>query len=190
MDYRPALYGRGGIAVYVREIARALARVHPEDLLDLQAWRLRRGPASADREVDGASRGRALLRTARVPSQVLGVLARLGWGPDRLTPGGADVVHWTDYVAPPPVRAPLVATVHDLLFEELPGCYTAAMRRGLRRATTRLVRTARRFVVPSRRTREALTAGYGVDSARMDVVEEGVGSLLTNTDNSDNYELK
>lgn len=106
------------------------------------------------------------------------MLARFGFGVDRLA-GGADLVHATDFVSLP-VRLrglPLVATVHDVLFEDLPGCYTADMRRGLRTVTERLVRRATRLIVPSVRSRDALLAHHAVDPATIDVIEHGVPGL-------------
>lgn len=174
LDYRPALFGRGGIATYARELVAGLARVRPDDALLLWAHRFRRPP----RDPDFSPPPGARLYAGRLPSQAASFLARLGIGVDRLV-GGVDVVHWTDYVASPlpaPGR-PVVATIHDVLFEELPGAYTPAMRRGLRAVTTRIVRRAERLLVPSARSRDALIAFYGARPERVDVIPHGVRPL-------------
>lgn len=171
LDYRPALHGRGGIAVYAEALAAALARVHPEDELHLYGHRLRPGTARGVVPPEGAH-----LHARPWPSLGLTVAARFGWGADRVV-GGADVVHWTDYTVLPVTRAAVVATIHDVLFETLPHCYTPRMRAGLRSVTRRIVRRADRLIVPSARTRDALLALHRVPGERIDVVPHGVRPL-------------
>lgn len=172
MDYRPAAHGRGGIATYVRDLAVAYAEAFPRDALHLWAQRFRthRGPAS-----ETAPPG-ARLHAGRLPSLAQGTLARFGFGPDRLV-GGADVVHWTDYTCLAAPSAPVVATIHDVLFDEHPEWYTAGMVSGLRATTLRIVRRATRVIVPSLRTRDALVAYYPIAPDRIDVVAHGVRPL-------------
>jgi glycosyltransferase involved in cell wall biosynthesis len=171
-DYRPARFGRGGIAVYAEELARALRTAYPADRLLLYSERFRRGGGERPLErLPGA-----LEHGRRVPTLVQGAAQRLGLGLERRL-GPVDLVHWTDYVAPPPLRAPLVATIHDVLFESLPDCYTARMRQGLRATTLRLVRRAAHVIVPSRGARADLVAWYGVQPDRVEVVEHGVRRL-------------
>jgi glycosyltransferase involved in cell wall biosynthesis len=173
LDYRPALHGRGGISVYTRELARAYAAAWPDDTLILWDHRFR---ASARRHL--AVPPGARLAAGRLPSRVQEASARLGFGVDRWV-GGVDVVHGTDFVNLPvgPHGLPVVVTLHDVLFDELPGCYTPAMRRGLRTATRRLVRRATRLIVPSPRVRDALLAHHAVDPDTIDVVGHGVTGL-------------
>jgi glycosyltransferase involved in cell wall biosynthesis len=173
VDHRPARFGRGGIAVYVDELVRAYARAFPQDTLELWSHRLRGRPPGL---AAPAPLAHARHHAGLLPSLAVATLARMGWGTDRLV-GGADVVHWTDYVTLPATRAPVVATIHDVLFEELPACYTAEMRAGLRLATTRILRAARRLLVPSERTRRGLSVHYGVAPERVDLVPHGVRRL-------------
>jgi glycosyltransferase involved in cell wall biosynthesis len=166
------LFGRGGISVYVRELIPRYAATFPEDHLALWGHRLRRrqdppAPTLPDN---------ARLHAGRFPSQAQSVLARLGLGVDRLL-GGADVVHWTDFVSLPASRAAVVATVHDVHFEDLPHCYTPAMRRGLRAVTTHIARHAARILVPSAHSGEALMRHFGVSGDRIRVVPHGVPTL-------------
>jgi glycosyltransferase involved in cell wall biosynthesis len=168
IDWRPTLSGRGGIPVYVRGLVSGLAARFPDDRLLLYGHRLRR----PRRDAPGPSRarpGNATLGAWPIPSRAAEALARVGVGADALV-GGCDVFHLTDYAWLRPTRARLVATVHDVLFEELPACYTPAMRRGLRHVTRRLVRHAARLVVPSVRTKIALVERFRADPARVDVV--------------------
>ncbi len=173
LDFRPALHGRGGIAVYVRHLVAALAGSGSPDRIELYAHRLRgRAGGRAPGPVPAGTR----LHARRWPSMGTEALGRLGLGADRLL-GGVDVLHWTDYVALRSSRAPVVVTLHDLLFESLPGCYTADMRRGLERFLRRALREAARFVVPSARVARALSLHHGVDARRVDVVPHGAPAL-------------
>lgn len=172
LDWRPTYGQRGGIPVYVRRLAEAYAARFPHDELRLYGHQLRRrasGPA-------GARPAGARLHDTRLPSRAADALARLGVGADRLV-GGCDVFHLTDYAWLRPTQAPLVATVHDVLFLELPRCYTPGMRRGLSIFTRRVVRVAARIVVPSVRAKVALVERLGADPDRVDVVPHGPRDL-------------
>lgn len=172
---RPTYGGRGGIPVYVRELAAAVARRFPDDRLHLYGHQLR------DRADVRAARGAAPSRNARLaavplPSRVADMLARLGFGADRLVGGRA--VHLTDYAWLRPTRAPLTAMVHDVLFEESPACFRPEMRQGLRRVTRAIVRHAARIVVPSVRTKIALVERFRADPDRVDVVPLAARALV------------
>ena len=167
IDWRPAFWSASGIGRYVASLADAYAGRFPEDRLAFYGHRFRRsGPAA---EQAAAAPTGARLFATRLPSRAADVLARFRVGADRLV-GGCDVFHLTDYVLLRPTRAALVATVHDVLFDEMPRCYTASQRRGLATTTRRIVATAERLVVPSVRTKIALVERLGADPDRVDVV--------------------
>jgi glycosyltransferase involved in cell wall biosynthesis len=169
IDARPALYSRSGIGVYVRELVPALARTFPQDTIEGYGHRLRR---RSTRLAVEAWPGNARLHDRPWPATFSAVLARWGFGVDRLL-GGADVLHATDYVAFPSERTPLVATIHDVLFETLPQCYTRKMRHGLRFTTNAAVARARRLIVPCERVKQDLVRFFPVDPARVHVVPHG-----------------
>ena len=154
IDHRPALFGRGGIAVYVRELVAALAQVAPDDELELFAHRFRR-PHGETGEVPQAPNVR--VHEKRIPAQALTLAERAGLGADRLL-GDVDVLHLTDYVPLGSTRAPVVATIHDVLFEQVPECYPGVLRRRLRGVTSRIVRDADQLIVPSARSMYAQAA--------------------------------
>jgi glycosyltransferase involved in cell wall biosynthesis len=152
----------------VRALVAAMGARFPDDRLLLYGLQARR------RAEVRAGRARprppsARLFSAPVPTRAVETLARLGLGPDRLV-GGCDVFHLTDYALLSPSGAALVATVYDVLFDELPRAFTPAMRRGLRQVTRRVVRAAARIVVPSARTKSGLVERYGADPSRVDLV--------------------
>ena len=171
IDYRPGLYGRGGIAIYVRELVAAWAAAHPDDQLRLYGHQMRRRVIRTP--TDGAGPPPAAdLRAGRLPSRALSWLMKVGVGADTLL-GGVDVLHWTDYTTLPSRSAPVVATIHDCLFEELADCYTPGMRAGLRRTTSRIVARAAQLIVPSQRTRDALLQHFDAASDRVHIVPHG-----------------
>ena len=172
IDYRPALDGRGGIAVYVRELVAALAAHCPKDEMALFGHRLRRPVPGTTVGVPG----RATLHRRRIPAPVLALAGHVGLGADLLV-GGADVVHATDYVFLDPGRAPLVATIHDVCFETLPDCYTSAQRKQLAAATRRLVARAARIVVPVARVATELVEHFPAAAGKVDVVAHGPRAL-------------
>lgn len=172
IDYRSARYGRGGIAVYVRELVRALAALSPPPKLALYARQWRR--SAADRlppeEVEFPAHVR--LHAARIPSRLVPWLALIGCGLRRSL-GGPELVHQCDYTVLPTASLPVVSTIHDVLFHELPDCYTPSMRSGLQSATARLVEQSRALIVPTTRTRRELLAHYPVEADRVHVVPHG-----------------
>jgi glycosyltransferase involved in cell wall biosynthesis len=86
--------------------------------------------------------------------------------------GPVDVVHDAGYVVPPST-APLVATVHDLLFLTYPEHYTWHSRVVLRRGLELARRHARFVICPSNATFDACRA-VGIGSDRLRLVPWGV----------------
>jgi glycosyltransferase involved in cell wall biosynthesis len=86
--------------------------------------------------------------------------------------GPVDVVHDAGYVVPPS-RAPLVATVHDLLFLAYPEHYTWHSRAVLRRGVALARRHARLVICPSTATMDACRA-VGIEADRLRLVPWGV----------------
>jgi glycosyltransferase involved in cell wall biosynthesis len=173
IDLRPALYGRGGIGQYARWIALALARAYP---LERFAWYGHRLRERGSRRPLGEIPANVALHERRWPSMATEALARLGYGADRLL-GGVDVLHWTDYVPLRSTHAPVVATVHDVLWTTLPECYAPGMTWALGAFLARAKREATRFVVPSERTKRDLAEHGGVAFDRIDVAAHGTPPL-------------
>jgi glycosyltransferase involved in cell wall biosynthesis len=86
--------------------------------------------------------------------------------------GPVDVVHDAGYVVPPS-EAPLVATVHDLMFLRYPEHYTRHALTVFRRGLSLALREARLVMCPSRATiADCLDAGF--DDERLRLVPWGV----------------
>jgi len=167
LDWRPTYAGRGGIPVYVRGLAAGISARFPDDRLKLYGHQLR-GRPGARRPRGPAAPAGATLSAAPIPSRAADVLARFGVGADVLL-GGCDVFHSTDYAWLRPSRAIHVATIHDVLFDQLPRCYTKGMRLGLSRVTRRLLARCARVAVPSVSTKASLIERFGAEPDRVDV---------------------
>jgi glycosyltransferase involved in cell wall biosynthesis len=100
--------------------------------------------------------------------------------------GPVDVVHDAGYVVPPS-KAPLVATVHDLLFLTYPEHYTWHSRAVLRRGLTLARRDATLVICPSKATMDACRAA-GIGSERLRLVPWGV--RVRTLDASDAEEIR
>jgi glycosyltransferase involved in cell wall biosynthesis len=155
----------GGIATATVELLRALAARGDLDLVGVSA-RHREPPPDAFRlpvPVRQVPLPRRLLYESwqwlRVPAV------------ERST-GPVDVVHDLGYVVPPS-RAPLVATVHDLVFLSYPEHYTWHSRAVLRRGLALARRHARLVICPSTSTMDACRAA-GIETERLRLVPWGV----------------
>ncbi len=161
------MFGRGGIAVYVEELVAALAG--GVDELALYGYQVRRPHPPREPAIPAGAK----LYAGATRSLARAVLRRAGAAPPF---ADVDVMHWTDY-APLPSRAPVVATVHDVLFDELPDCYTPEMRSGLRDVTRRIADEAAHVIVPTSRASTALQHHYDIGDDRITVVEHGYRPL-------------
>ncbi|MEZ5989205.1 MAG: glycosyltransferase family 1 protein [Planctomycetota bacterium] len=160
LDYRPALFGTGGIARAVRELARALARRGDLELHlfghALRGVDAREGGGMTAVRGEDAGDARVTLHRSRLPGRSLPWLSHLGLDASRLS-GSCPLFHWTDYVYPPVRRGVrVVQTVHDLAFVDDPEAHgVEGGARLLTRFETALAR-ADLVLCPSEATARAL----------------------------------
>jgi glycosyltransferase involved in cell wall biosynthesis len=155
----------GGIGTYAAALLGGLSQITERPEVELVTSRAR-----ADDPL--ASLGYRLH-----PSRLPGALARRAWprGLDAIS--GLSLLHATSFDVPP-TRAPLVVTVHDLLWREFPEAYSAHGRAWHDRALQRVARRASVVVVPSRRSADALIAAdTGIAAGAIEVIEEGADHL-------------
>ncbi|MFQ5503946.1 MAG: glycosyltransferase family 4 protein [Planctomycetota bacterium] len=171
LDYRPALYSRGGIARSVRELARAMTRIANARglMLHLFGHGLKRGYVAGEPVP-------APLHRMRLPGRALPALALLGLDAARLA-GDADLFHWTDYVYPPVRRGKerprVVQTVHDLAFMADARFHGKLGSRRLRKRIARALARADLLVCPSEATARDVQR-YFPDHPPLRVVPFGV----------------
>jgi glycosyltransferase involved in cell wall biosynthesis len=155
----------GGIAISTVELLRALTQRKDLDLVGVSA-RHREPPREALRPP-------VPVRQLPLPRRALyESWQRLRHPLVERATGPVDVVHDAGYVVPPS-KAPLVATVHDLLFLTYPEHYTWHSRAILRRGLELARRHARLVICPSGATMDACRAA-GIGSDRLRLVPWGV----------------
>lgn len=153
----------GGTAAAAAALAGALARIEAVDPVGVAAFH--RGPPKVEVPVP--------VRHLTVPRIVMYELWHRLRSPavERVT-GPVDVVHATGG-AMPPCRAPLVATVHDLAWEQDPAHFTRRGVRFHRRALELALAEASFIICPSEATATDLEAA-GADRERVRVIPWGV----------------
>lgn len=158
----------GGIGTYARELVRALAGRE-----DLERDRIELYASRAPRHDPLASLGLPLV-TGHLPGPVMTRLWDLGLGRLR---GASGIVHGLSF-AVPPTDLPLVVTVHDLAFREVPEAFSDRSRRWHERQLRRHAKSAAGFVVPSEPVADALVgSGLGIERERVHVIFEGADHL-------------
>ena len=91
-------------------------------------------------------------------------------------PGGADVVHALSLAAPPARRAPLVVTIHDMAWRQVPEAFPTRGRRWHEAAFGRAKQRAARIVTPSESVAADVTHA-GADAASIVVIPHGTDHL-------------
>jgi len=99
----------------------------------------------------------------------------VGWPPVDAALGDPDLVHVLQTWAPVPARAPLVATVHDLMPMLHPEWHGPLESWSFRRSVRHLADHARLLIADSAHTAALVTERLGVAPARLRVVWVGVG---------------
>jgi glycosyltransferase involved in cell wall biosynthesis len=168
LDGTPMLGHRTGIGQYVTNLYRTL-RDRPDVTPRLYAFTIRHGSRPVDvRRGDWARR----VLPARVLQQLW--LARDWPSADLLLPR-ADVLHATNFTAPPARRARRVVTVHDLAFARLPELVHPQTRRAAE-LTVRQARAADAVLTPSAAVAAEITEHLGIPADRVHVTPLGVDS--------------
>jgi glycosyltransferase involved in cell wall biosynthesis len=159
----------GGIATSTVELLRALGELDRLDLVGVAARHPDPPPQALLPPVP--------VRHLPLPRAILyETWQLLRWPPVERATGPVDVVHDAGYVVPP-ARAPLVATVHDLLFLRYPDHYPWHAREVLRRGFELARRHARLVMCPSRATLDDCVA-RGIEAERLRLVPWGVRAAL------------
>jgi glycosyltransferase involved in cell wall biosynthesis len=155
----------GGIATSTVELVTALAARPDLELVGIAASHRRPPRPEWSLPID--------VRHVPLPRRALYDMWQwMRWPPVESASGAVDVFHDAGYVAPPS-RAPLVATIHDLLFLTHPDHYTFHSGLLLRRGLELIRRHARRIICPSRKTMFDCEEA-GIEAERLRLVPWGV----------------
>jgi glycosyltransferase involved in cell wall biosynthesis len=116
LDGTPLLGSRTGVGRYTAALAEELASIYDVDMravaFTLRGWRKLR------KVLPHGTRSRGMPVSARLLRRCW---LRVPFPPIELFAGFTDVVHGTNFVLPPAVRAVGVLTIHDLAFLDAPG---------------------------------------------------------------------
>ncbi len=162
----------GGIGTYVLGLLQgldALAAAEPSDAPDVTLT-ASRGPRG---QVDPLAGLGHSLHTSVLPGPAL----TRAWDHGLIrAPSGVDLVHAVSLATLEPGNAPLVATVHDLLWRRIPEAYPARGRHWHEVALRRALRRADRFIVPADVVAEDLVAA-GASAESITVIPMGSDHL-------------
>ncbi|MGW3468639.1 glycosyltransferase family 4 protein [Saccharopolyspora sp. NPDC000995] len=163
LDGTPLLGRRTGIGRYTASLVAELASFADVRLIGLttRGWRKLRSLAPAGTRAVGPP----------VPARVLRKLWQLGtFPPVELLAGAAQVVHGTNFVLPPSIRAGGVVTVHDLAFLDDPSLAEPDLPELVRSSARR----ARVVCTPTAAVADALSFRLDVPRCKVAVTPLGV----------------
>lgn len=172
LDATPLLGARTGIGSYTAHVLSALART-PEALSGSLELRVTTFSARARRVSNLPARVRQV--GAPLPARLL----RFAWQrapfpPIELLAGRCDVVHGTNFVSPPTLRAAEVVTVHDLTYLELPETVTPDVL-AYRILVANAVKRGAHVLTPTRVVAQKVGERYNTPADRVHVTPLGVG---------------
>ncbi|MGL4648004.1 MAG: glycosyltransferase family 4 protein, partial [Caldilineaceae bacterium] len=178
---RSATYRSAGVAGYSLALLRELGILHELGASQHSFHAFVNAPATA---INGVQLLPSRLPLHLPPARIVWEQAAL---PLHLARGGFDLVHGLVNVLPllstrrdsGLISLPGVVTVHDLSFVRLPDVLPAAIRAYLTALGRRSALQAQRVIAVSRQTADDLIACFGVSSARIVVVPNGVGAEFT-----------
>jgi len=172
-DYTSAIYQRAGVGRYTRSLAAELEPLlSDDDEFILWYTSMSRTPLAIS-----SSGARFRGRSRRIPispraSAILWQRLRLGIPIDRLI-RKPDLFHEPDFVAPP-VKAPMIATIHDLSYLVVPEFAHPSLKRYLESSVPRTLRRASHVIAVSEMTRQDIIERYNVDPSRVSTIYNGV----------------
>jgi glycosyltransferase involved in cell wall biosynthesis len=172
-DYTSAIYQRAGVGRYTRSLAAEVAPLlGDDDEFILWYTSMSRAPRSIS-SVAAGSHGTSM----RIPlspraASLLWQRMRLALPIDRLI-GQPDLLHSPDFVAPP-VKAPLIATIHDLSYLVVPEFAHPNLKRYLEASVPRTIRRASHVIAVSEMTRQDIIERYQVEPSRVSTIYNGV----------------
>lgn len=162
LDGTPLLGQRTGIGRYTASLTKELASMADVRLIGFttKGWRQLRSVAPEGIRATGVP----------VPARALRACwSRLPFPPVELFGAAADVVHGTNFVQPPSMRAPGVLTVHDLAFLDDPDGRSelrSLVRQGARRAAV--------ICTPTQSVADSVSERLGVPRSKIVVTPLGV----------------
>ncbi len=172
-DYTSAIYQRAGVGRYTRSLAAELDPLLTTDD-EFILWYTSRARSPLSISATGAHYHGTSKRVPISPraAAIIWQRLRLGLPIDRLI-GRPDVLHSPDFVAPP-VKAPIIATIHDLSYLVVPEFAHPSLKRYLEASVPRTLRRASHVIAVSEMTRQDIIERYHVEPSRVSTIYNGV----------------
>ena len=115
----------------------------------------------------------------KIPGRILSLgWKRLGFPPVNWLIPGMDLYHFTDFVARPVRRKPVVTTIYDLSFKRYPEFTEPKNLKYLEASLPGSIERSDRIIVISEFTRDELTSLYPVSSDEITVVHGGIDDIF------------
>jgi glycosyltransferase involved in cell wall biosynthesis len=172
-DYTSAIYQRAGVGRYTRSLAAEVAPLlGDDDEFILWYTSMSRAPRSISSVAAGSHGTSKRIPLSPRAASLLWQRMRLALPIDRLI-GQPDLLHSPDFVAPP-VKAPLIATIHDLSYLVVPEFAHPNLKRYLEASVPRTIRRASHVIAVSEMTRQDIIERYQVEPSRVSTIYNGV----------------
>lgn len=172
IDVSQMCYSGTGVGRYVTELTRALLLSNSPHQFILYAGALRqRGFFSSLKRQ--SPWGRANWKIFPLPPKLAGYAFTDTSIPFELLVGKVDIVHASDW-AQPTARAPIVTTVHDLVFRRYPETVDPLILSRQTRRLAKLAESTAGIIVDSISTKQDLLHYYSIDPSRISVVYPGI----------------
>jgi glycosyltransferase involved in cell wall biosynthesis len=167
VDVSAAVHRRAGLGRYAESLARALAKIVPDQLALFYNNEGGIAPLAGLERLRASTINMGYKRWRM--AVWLGQLARLNF--NGLVPD-ADVFHATEHLLPSLPHIPTVLTVHDLIFRRLPQHHKRLNRWYLNLSMPVFCRRATRLIAVSEHTKSEVVAAYHIPPERISVIPE------------------
>lgn len=165
-----AIHRSDGIGRYTSKLAEHLSRIDLENTYSFFYGIGRIASSRHSRNTESSWQGHW---SRKLYDLALILAHKTNWTMDRLF-DDVDIVHFTDYVAPPLKKARSVITIQDLSFLLYPQLHTRQNRLKLQILVPSMVRRANLIIVPSESTRKDLTRLLHIPENKVVVLPHGI----------------
>lgn len=166
-DAKRAFYNRTGLGNYSRNLVEALHIYHPEQTIQLYVPRIK--AATLFEQSRAWDNVRIITNETILPASFW-----RSWGVKKaLSRNNTGIYHGLSAELPlgkKPKGTKYIVTVHDLIYERIPGLYKAIDRKIYRRKTLSACHKADKIIAISEQTKRDLVQLYHIDAGKIEVV--------------------
>ncbi len=177
IDVSQMCYSGTGVARYVTELTRALLQLNSPHQFILYAGTLRQRSFFTKLKTESPW-NKAIWKIFPLPPTLAGRAFTDTSIPFELLVGSVDVIHASDWTQPSS-RAPMVSTVHDLVFRRYPETVDPIILSAQTKRFTKLASSKTYILADSVSTQQDLLQYYPVNQARIKVIYPGIEERFT-----------